>query len=98
MVDELSFRVIEVHGNLRSNNAESLIEAALNDQGVVLFPTWLLQDALADGGLVPVLEEWQAANQPRIDGIHLIFPENRLRSSKVSAFVDYLFTHRDRLM
>ncbi|QEM80921.1 LysR family transcriptional regulator [Halomonas binhaiensis] len=89
--DHESFQAIEVHGNLRSNNAESLIEAAISDQGVVLFPTWLLQDALNDGGLVPVLEDWQAANQPRIDGIHLIFPENRLRSPKVGAFVDYLF-------
>nr|WP_300306051.1 LysR family transcriptional regulator [Halomonas sp.] len=87
------FQVIEVHGNLCSNNAESLIEAAIHDQGVVLFPTWLLQEALNDGSLLPVLEDWQAANQPRIDGIHLIFPENRLRSPKVGAFVDYLFAH-----
>lgn len=87
------FRAIEVHGNLRSNNAESLIEAAINDQGMVLFPTWLIQDALNDGRLVPVLEAWQAANRPHIDGIHLIFPENRLRSPKVGAFVDYLFAH-----
>lgn len=88
-----AFRAIEVHGNLRSNNAESLIEAAISDQGVVLFPTWLLQDALNERVLVPMLEGWQAANQPRIDGIHLIFPENRLRSSKVGAFVDYLLAH-----
>ncbi len=92
-----TFHPIEVHGNLRSNNAESLCEAARHGQGMVLFPTWLLQHAFESGDLVPVLRDWQVANQPRRDSIHLIFPENRLRSPKVSAFIDDLIARREHL-
>lgn len=95
--DREAFRPVEVHGNLRSNNAESLCEAACQDQGLVLFPTWLLQQALERGELVPVMRDWQVANRPRLDAIHLIFPEHRLRSSKVAAFVDDLMARRERL-
>ena len=87
------FRSVEARGNLRSNNAESLVEAALQGQGIVLFPTWLLQAHLQAGRLVPVLQEWDAAGEPTLQGIHAIYPENRLRSSKVSAFLDHLQAH-----
>lgn len=80
----------EVSGNLRSNNAECLREAALQGQGLVLFPTWLLHEDIALQRLVPVLTQWEASGEPEAQGIHAIFPENRLRSSKVAAFLDHL--------
>ncbi|MGB8712906.1 MAG: LysR family transcriptional regulator [Onishia taeanensis] len=91
------FQVVEARGNLRSNNAESLVEAALQGQGIVLFPTWLLQQYLKAGSLVPVLNDWEAAGEPTLQGIHAIYPENRLRSSKVSAFLDHLHDHSQSL-
>ena len=81
-----------VKGNLHSNNAESLVEAALQGQGIVLFPTWLLFDALRDGGLTPILETYEALGEATREGIHFIYPENRLRSQKVAAFLEHLFT------
>lgn len=80
-----------VKGNLYSNNAECLVEAALQGQGIVLFPTWLVFDALCDGGLVPILKSYQALGEAVREGIHVIYPENRLRSSKVAAFLEHLF-------
>lgn len=80
-----------VKGNLNSNNAESLVEAALQGQGIVLFPTWLLFDALREGDLIPILETHEALGEATREGIHVIYPENRLRSSKVAAFLTHLF-------
>ena len=80
-----------VKGNLSSNNAESLVEAALQGQGIVVFPTWLLFDALRAGGLTPILETYEALGEATREGIHAIYPENRLRSQKVAAFLEYLF-------
>ncbi|WP_204355730.1 LysR family transcriptional regulator [Marinobacter bohaiensis] len=94
---EATFRVVEVRGNLRSNNAECLVEAALQGQGLILFPTWLIDGHLRQGTLVPILDAWESAGEPARHGIHVIYPENRLRSSKVSAFLDYLFEHAPRL-
>ncbi|WP_280562958.1 MULTISPECIES: LysR family transcriptional regulator [unclassified Chromohalobacter] len=84
------YRIREVRGNLRSNNAESLLEAALQGQGIVLFPTWLIHEELSVGRLVPILSAWEASGEPAPQGIHAIFPENRLRSSKVAAFLETL--------
>ncbi|MGM0856493.1 MAG: LysR family transcriptional regulator [Pseudomonadota bacterium] len=80
-----------VKGNLHSNNAESLVEAALQGQGIVLFPTWLLFDALREEALVPILKNHEALGEATREGIHAIYPENRLRSSKVATFLEHLF-------
>ncbi|MGV8842194.1 MAG: LysR family transcriptional regulator [Pseudomonas sp.] len=80
-----------VKGNLYGNNAESLVAAALQGQGIVLFPSWLLVDALREGALVPILEGFAASGEATLEGIHVIYPENRLRSSKVAAFLEHLF-------
>jgi len=85
------FQRYDVKGNLYGNNAESLVAAALQGQGVVLFPTWLLYEALRERTLLPILVEFEASGEPTLEGIHVIYPENRLRSSKVAAFLQHLF-------
>lgn len=85
------FQRYEVNGNLYGNNAESLVEAALQGQGMVLFPTWLLYEALRERTLLPVLEHFEASGESTLEGIHIIYPENRLRSSKVAVFLEHLF-------
>ncbi len=80
----------EVSGNLYSNDAESLLRAALLGQGLVLFPTWLIGDALSQGELVPLLEAWRGEVMPGRRDIHVLTTERRLRTRKVRAFLDYL--------
>ncbi|WP_407316539.1 LysR substrate-binding domain-containing protein [Pseudomonas sp. nanlin1] len=83
--------VISVDGPLRSNNAEALVEAALAGLGIVFFPTWLFsQDNFRRGRLIKLLPEWIGAVENNPSQIHLITPENRLRSKKVKAVTDYL--------
>ncbi|KPC49599.1 LysR family transcriptional regulator [Amantichitinum ursilacus] len=83
--------VIEASGPLRSNNAEVLLEAARVGRGVVLFPSWLFRATdFASGGLVRLLPEWAAAVEATPSQIHVLSPENRLRSPKVRAVADYL--------
>ncbi|MCG7590286.1 MULTISPECIES: LysR family transcriptional regulator [unclassified Halomonas] len=77
-------------GNLVANNAESLVEAAIAGQGVVMFPSWLLFEPLRQQTLVPLLTQWEASEDGYLDNIYAIYPENRLRSSKVSVFMAYL--------
>ncbi|BCB59974.1 MULTISPECIES: LysR family transcriptional regulator [Halomonadaceae] len=77
-------------GNLVANNAESLVEAAIAGQGVVMFPSWLLFEPLRQQTLVPLLTQWKASEDGYLDNIYAIYPENRLRSSKVSVFMAYL--------
>ncbi|TQS72701.1 LysR family transcriptional regulator [Rhodobacteraceae bacterium] len=79
-----------VTGDMRSNDADSLIAAALAGQGIILFPTWLLHLPLQNGGLVPLLTDWTVLSDVEEGAIHMLIPESRMRSLKVSAFLDFM--------
>ncbi|WP_256590654.1 LysR family transcriptional regulator [Pseudomonas sp. LB-090624] len=84
-------QVINVQGPFRSNNAEALVEAALGGMGIVLFPSWLLgKEHFVNGQFIQLLPEWRGSIEPVTSQIHLISPENRLRSKKVSAVSAFL--------
>ncbi|WP_144113262.1 LysR family transcriptional regulator [Paraburkholderia sp. BCC1886] len=85
------YRPFEISGDLRSNNAEVLVAAALEGQGVVLFPSWLYDaQAFRTKKLVRLLPDWLASVEPEPSEIHLVFPESRLRSRKVKMLSDFL--------
>ncbi len=89
--DQTSATPFEVTGNLYSNDALSLVQAALLGQGLVMFPTWLIADELESGALVALLDVWRCEVMPGRRDIHVLTTERRLRSRKVRAFLDYLF-------
>jgi len=74
---------------LSSNNAESLLTAALGGMGVVLFPDWLIGDYLRSGKLVRLLEEYEAALNPAPQQIAAIYPNTRHPPLSVRAVIDY---------
>ncbi|MCX2524448.1 LysR family transcriptional regulator [Larsenimonas sp. GH2-1] len=80
----------ELTGSLYSNDADSLLQAALLGQGIVAFPTWLIGHALATGQLVPLLRAWRCEVVPERRMIHVLTTDGRLRTPKVQAFLNYL--------
>ncbi|MCM2129785.1 LysR family transcriptional regulator [Larsenimonas sp. GH3-8] len=80
----------ELTGSLYSNDADSLLQAALLGQGIVAFPTWLIGQALATGQLVPLLRTWRCEVVPERRMIHVLTTDGRLRTPKVQAFLNYL--------
>lgn len=83
--------IVEPQGPLRSNNAQVLATAARAGRGIVLFPTWLYgKDDFASGEMLQLLPEWQGAVDADPSPIHLLSPENRLRSRKVQAVTGFL--------
>jgi DNA-binding transcriptional LysR family regulator len=80
----------EVQGSLTSNDAGSLLRAALLGQGLVLFPTWLIADELAKGALVPLLENWRCEVMPGRRELYVLTRERQITTPKVKAFMDYL--------
>ncbi|CDO34942.1 LysR family transcriptional regulator [Novosphingobium sp. KN65.2] len=87
---------IRIKGPLRANQAEALKEAALAGYGVVMLPTWLVGEEIAQDSLRPILTEWQAdigrlGKPPQANsGIHALYLPDRRGSPKVRAFVDFL--------
>jgi DNA-binding transcriptional LysR family regulator len=87
---ERDWQEIEVEGDLYCNDADALLVAGLQHRGLMLFPTWLVYEELAQGHLQQVLGGWQASIEPAQTSIHLVLPGSRLRSPKVSLFIEYL--------
>ena len=74
---------------LSSNNAETLLTAALDGMGMVLFPDWLTGDHLRKGNLVRLLEEYEAGINPVPQQIAAIYPHTRHPPLNVRAVIDY---------
>jgi DNA-binding transcriptional LysR family regulator len=83
---------VAVGGSFRSNNAEMLRVAALDGIGIALLPSWAVSDSLRKGALRRVLAAWE----PPASMIYAVYPDNRLMSMKVRAFVDHLARHFGR--
>ena len=78
--------VVPVEGNLRANNGDALLAAALAGQGLIYQPTFIVGDSLRDGSLLRVLSGY-----PTLElGVHAVLPSGRQTPAKVRAFVEFL--------
>ncbi|MFY2735596.1 LysR substrate-binding domain-containing protein [Pseudocitrobacter faecalis] len=74
---------------MSSNNAESLLIAALGGMGIVLFPDWLIGDRLKSGELVGLLPELDTSIKTEPQYIAAIYPHARHPPLNVRAIIDY---------
>lgn len=79
---------VPIAGNFRASGGSVLVGAALEGQGIVLEPEFLVCDALQDGRLRRVLPEWQT---PEL-AVFAVYPARQHLPLKVRAFVDHLAT------
>jgi len=77
---------VTVSGPLHANNGDILAQAAVSGMGIALLPNFIVERAVADGRLVPVLCEWQA---PAIS-VNAVYPSARRVPLKTRAFIDFL--------
>ncbi|HEX2529346.1 MAG TPA: LysR family transcriptional regulator [Geminicoccus sp.] len=78
---------VPVSGNLRSNNGDALVAAALAGQGLIYEPTFLVSDALRDGRLIVVELDVPFIELP---GIYALHSASRLPPAKVRTFIEFL--------
>ena len=86
--DGKEFRV-PVTGSLRSNDSNTLREAALAGIGVGTGPLFLMSEDLASGQLVQLFTEFRSSDPD----LWMIYPSRRQLSSKVRFFIDFLEEH-----
>jgi DNA-binding transcriptional LysR family regulator len=77
---------IQPSWSLCVNNAEVLRDAAIRGRGVALIPTFIAGEALANGALRAVLQDYRA---PPLS-LYAIYPPTRRLSVKVRLFIDFL--------
>ncbi|WP_346808498.1 LysR family transcriptional regulator [Enterobacter chuandaensis] len=74
---------------MTSNNAETLLIAALGGMGIVLFPDWLVSERLKSGELVSLLPAHECGINTEPQTIAAIYPNARHPPLNVRAVIDY---------
>jgi len=77
---------VKVSGNLRANNGNVLLAAALGGSGVCVLPAFIAGGDLRAGRLVAALRDFEEADL----SIYAVYPHARHLSAKVRALVDFL--------
>ena len=85
--DGQSDYAMTVTGNIEANNGETLGQLAAAGVGITRVGAFSVADELADGRLVPVLEEF---NPGDIEVIHAVFVGGANTPARVRVFVDFL--------
>jgi len=81
---------VTIKGNVTSNSSEAIREMVLCGLGLSLSPQWLFAADVRQGTVTGVLADYQPTALP----IHAVFSQDRRRSARTRAFVDFL---RERL-
>ena len=71
---------------LRSNNGDVLVEAAIAGAGIVLQPTFIASKALQSGELIQILPEFE----PESIGLYAVYAHRKLLPNKVRCFIDFM--------
>lgn len=75
---------VALRPRLSTDSLYALRSAAVMGMGVCVGSTWLLAEDLAQGRLVQLAPEWQAAALP----VHLVYPQARLQPPKLKRFIE----------
>jgi DNA-binding transcriptional LysR family regulator len=84
-VDDTSV-VVRTHARIHANNGDTCRAAALEHQGIILQPDFLVADDLRRGDLVELLPTWRAMTL----GIHALYPSRKHLPIKTRRLVDFL--------
>lgn len=77
---------VKIKPRIRASVGEYLRDAAVNGQGIVYIPAFIVYREIEQGALVPLLRNYSAR---RFDA-YAIYPQTRHLSHRVRAFVDFL--------
>jgi DNA-binding transcriptional LysR family regulator len=79
---------VPISGRIDVNSIAFLRHVALDNQGVILVPKWIVRDEIGSGQLLSLLDEYPL--EPVSTPIHAVFAHNRHLAPKVRVFVDFL--------
>ena len=74
------------NGQMRFDNGDTMMRAALNDGGLAMLPSYIVSSRLQVGLLVSVMEDLIEEDVPII----AVYNANSYRKPKIEAFLDYL--------
>jgi DNA-binding transcriptional LysR family regulator len=88
-VGEDGEHTLAVRGSFCSNNGDVLAQAAMQGLGITLLPDFIVEEGLADGRLVKLLEEHERAPLT----LFALYPSRQHVPAKTRSFLEYLLEH-----
>ncbi len=79
-------QAVAVKGPLRSNNLSAVLAATRTGLGLAVLPWYVARESLADGSVVPVLNDHTLPAQE----IHAVFPSPKWVPAKVTSFIAFV--------
>ncbi|GAA4342002.1 LysR family transcriptional regulator [Variovorax defluvii] len=83
---------VALNHRLAVNDSNTYLAAALAGLGIIQAPTYSVRDAIENGQLVPLLQDWQTPVHP----VSVVYAPNRYLSAKVRVFIDWAVTLFER--
>ena len=77
---------VKIVARMRTNSGDTCCAAALQHQGIVLQPSFLVGAHLASGALVEVLPQYRSIEL----GVYAVYPTRKHLTPKVRALIDFL--------
>jgi DNA-binding transcriptional LysR family regulator len=77
---------IKIRATLKAGNGEFLRDAAVDGQGIVFMPAFIIYEEINAGRLIPLLRHYQ---YPRTEA-YALYPQTRHLSQRVRSFIDFL--------
>lgn len=77
---------IKVNPTVKTNNPDVMLEAAVSGMGVALMPSFLASDAVRNGALRLLLEDYQILDM----NIYAVYASRHHLPAKIRVFIDYL--------
>jgi LysR family transcriptional regulator, regulator for bpeEF and oprC len=84
---------LDVAGRFTIDHAESAVEAAIADAGVIQLYNFVVGEAISTGKLVPILQDYAPPGVP----IAVIYAQKRYMSAKIKVFVEFMLELMKRL-
>ena len=81
-----SLTQVQLEGKLSANSMSTLRDAAIAGLGIAILPMTLCREAIEQGQLLTILEEWRLP----VDGIYAVYPSPRHLTPKLRSFIDFI--------
>ena len=77
---------VEPSSRIKANNGNFLVDMAIKGHGIVCVPTFIADQSLAKGELIPVMEDYQF---PTLNA-YAVYPKNRFLSQRCRLLIDHI--------
>ncbi|MDJ0805256.1 MAG: LysR family transcriptional regulator [Gammaproteobacteria bacterium] len=88
-LDQDGEQTLAIKGSFCSNNGDVLAEAAMQGMGITMLPSFIIEQGLADGRLIKVLQDYERAPLT----LFALYPSRQHVPAKTRKFIEFLMDH-----